>query len=375
VVVIGKASERTPERANLLRDTSLRELVGVGNYWILDVVRDVDSPAHKLWIDIAVADAKEINTDPVKTPWWIFAKEDWTVVQSESVPDGHAAVEARLLTYLNDNRALPKGKLTGCMPRTTKVGAGKFPVMAADFLLPRKQWKPTSIREIVPQIKDQDGTNECCPHAGTGAMQDVRALLGLPYVELSPASVYRFGNGGRDAGMTIEDCLTILSERGALPTSKYPALNWRAQYPADGAAVAKGFRAVEWEDTINTDYIGSAVQRGWPVVIGVWWSGGGGHAVVVTGWRPESPEWEIQNSWGNWGDSGFGHLPEGQVSRGIASFGAWALRLPSRPDTDPKPQPPKASAGSSQVERRWNNWRPRSRSDCPSGTCPLNTAP
>lgn len=338
VIAVGKASERSPERALLLFNTSLRELVGVGNFWPISLDQSSE-PAFTPWIDKAIADAKLVGKDPATTPWWLLVNADWQIIASELVPTGHDAVEARLRSLIKDVGP-PPGKQLGCQPRTTKVGAGRFKTFADSWVIPKKEWKPVSMRSLVPAILDQNGTNECCPHGGIGALHLVRAVEGAPYVELSPASVYRFGNGGVDQGMDLETCLDILRDRGALPVTMYPSRNWRAPYPKGGDTVARGFRALDWRDCPTTAHIGSAVQRGWPVLIGVRWSGGGGHAILVVGWRSESPEWQIQNSWGDWGDNGFGHLPESQVSRGIQIYGAWALCVVTRPSTDPMPLPP-----------------------------------
>ncbi len=370
VVIVGSAVNRTVERADLLRDMSLRELVGNGNYFVYDIAWAKEWDYIRVWTDLATKDAAKVAKDPATTPWWFFAKDDWTVIASEPVPVGHDAVEARLLTYLPDRRAAPQGRLMGCLPRKEKCGESGIPVMGPEWLIPRAQWKPVTLEALIPEIKDQDGTNECCAHMGVELVELDRSVRGLPFVKLSPASIYRFGNGNVDGGMTLPDCIRILVDRGALPSSKYPDLDWRAQYPKDGAEVARDYRVTNWVDIPNTDYLGSAIQRGWPCGIGVWWSRGSGHAIVVVGWRPESPQWRIWNSWGaDWSDAGKGGLGEGTVSQGINSFGAFGVQLSSRPE--PTPPAPKTSAR----PRLAPQWTKKAQA-CPSGNCPVyQTAP
>lgn len=225
----------------------------------------------------------------------------------------------------------------GCLPRSTKVGE-RFNVLADAWLIPRNEWQDISWRAVCGPILDQDGTNECCPHAAVAALHLIRRGCGRPDVVFSPAWLYRWINGGRDAGAAIDDAINTLVERGALPADQYPMLDWRKPEPTNWERTAHLHRASEWNDCPTFEHIASAILRGWPVCFGVFWSGGGGHALCGIGLKAAGNVWriEIQNSWGTgWQEGGFGYLPESQVTRGISSFGAWALREATSDDGGP----------------------------------------
>ena len=124
-------------------------------------------------------------------------------------------------------------RLAGCLPQSqAKVAANRFPDLPG-ATIPRSEWSTVSIRHQVPCILDQDGTNECCPHAGVLTVMTRRRQQGYKHILLSPASVYRRINGGRDQGAAIGDCLDTIATYGSLPASVHSMLDWRAKLPAD----------------------------------------------------------------------------------------------------------------------------------------------
>ena len=47
----------------------------------------------------------------------------------------------------------------------------------------------------------------------------------------------------------------------------------------------------------------------------VWGGALGGHAICLTGHSPKNKEYEFKNSWGDWGDSGYGYITETEMKR------------------------------------------------------------
>jgi hypothetical protein len=231
---------------------------------------------------------------------------------------------------------------TGCLPRSrdklgSSVGSGHFKVAGADWLIPENEWRDISLRPLVPVVDGrpvilyQGQTNECCPFANVACAHMLRRAQGLPFVHFSPAWIYRAVNGGEDGGSAISDVCHFVNTIGHLPLAMYPLTNWETPEPDGANAVAEENRIFEYWDIPGLLYLVSAIQRGSPVVIGVYWPGGGGHCVLAIGVKgttnPKTMKIEIQNSYGfKWKDGGFGYLPASQVSRGIQVFGAFAPR-------------------------------------------------
>jgi hypothetical protein len=228
--------------------------------------------------------------------------------------------------------------LGGCLPRTTKVGSGKFP--AATIQVPfiakkRSQWIKTGLHTRVKHVYDQNGYNSCCPNAGMASSLIIREIQGNKRIILSPASVYKRINGGRDQGAAIEDCLEEVTKWGALPVENYPINDWKQPYPANADEIAAGYRDTEFVDIPNIEIAGTVLSAGFPLVVGVTWSGGGGHAICLLEVEPADGsdnftdntvvDFPFVNSWGtSYGDNGIGKLPEPQVAAGIRNYGCWA---------------------------------------------------
>ncbi|MCC6125687.1 MAG: hypothetical protein IT426_12040 [Pirellulales bacterium] len=233
---------------------------------------------------------------------------------------------------------------TGCLPRSSKVGENAlFPVAGtvdACPLLSRSDWIECSIRHKVWTVIDQNPQSSCCPSAAAGAAMILREIAGQKRILLSQGSLYGQINGGRDAGANIEDALDAMMNVGVCPASQIDPKNWQGRgWPRDWKAEAKKFRVLEAFDCPTFDAVASAVQRGMPVVFGVFW-GAGGHALTAVGLKKNGGGWNLEflNSWGaSWGDGGLGFLPEAKC-RGIATFGAFALRsvaIPAGEDLPP----------------------------------------
>jgi hypothetical protein len=229
------------------------------------------------------------------------------------------------------------------LPRSSLVGAkAHFPVVGtvdACPILDRADWQECSIRHQVWTVIDQNPQNSCCPSAAAGAAMILREIAGEKQILLSQGSLYGQINGGRDAGANIEDALEAMMKVGICPNDVIDQYSWTPRnWPKTWADVAKRIRILEAFDCPTFDAVASAVQRGLPVVFGVYW-GSGGHAITAVGLKKINSVWNLEflNSWGeSWGDSGFGYLPESQCS-GIKNFGAFAIRSVTVPSTEDLP--------------------------------------
>lgn len=224
----------------------------------------------------------------------------------------------------------------GCLGRITRPGESPYPnfgeVKESPLLIPEADWGDFAIqttRPFVDSIIDQGPIGSCCGCATVQSLMVLRHRAGLPHILLSEASIYGPGSGGRDQGMTIEEGIRLLSGQGAVPADVIDPRDWRGywnkSWPSGWRDIAKDYRATEWFELPTHNHMVSAVLSGWPVVFGVMWPGGGGHAIVGYGYDPIRDVWKIVNSWGSgWGDAGFGELDRRTVDNGSRTFGAWA---------------------------------------------------
>jgi hypothetical protein len=189
------------------------------------------------------------------------------------------------------------------------------------------------------EIVNQSSQNSCCPSATRGAVEILREINGLNRVQLSQGSLYVQINGGRDRGANIMDALEAMMDVGMTPDSVVDEYAWNKKFPSNWKEEAAKYRILEAWDCSTFDAMISAVQRSIPVVFGVNWSGGGGHAITCIGY--EDGKAEILNSWGaDWGDGGFGYLTESSC-RAITSYGAFAIRSVTFPSGEVLPPAPR----------------------------------
>jgi len=231
----------------------------------------------------------------------------------------------------------------GCLPRTTNVGDGSFKVFGepgTPGLIDPKLWPALSKVPLDPfawHTIDQSDQSSCCGCATGGGVMISREIAGLDRVVISQASIYGQRKDNRqDAGMSIDEGLKIIQDVGCTGVDTIDQYDWqgfrRKTWPDGWRNEAAKYRALEAWDCPTYEHAVSAILRGFPVVFGVFWEGGGGHAITMIGWDG-SPR--ILNSWGeSWGTNGIGFLTESQCKRGIEYFGAWALRVATDPTGD-----------------------------------------
>lgn len=238
----------------------------------------------------------------------------------------------------NKDNECCEGRILGCLPRVSKVGDWPTSEAIAPLLHTDKweQFGGINIDKHKWMVKDQGNQGSCAGAAAVGAFMLVRAVAGLPQVHLSQAVPYALSNGGRDNGASIDTILQKMMEVGTVPDSYIDSMDWRGygrkQWPEDWRDEAKDYQIFEAWDCPTYKHVISALCHGFPCVGGVTWSGGGGHAIIFTGWK--GGQTRILNSWGaDYGDDGIGWLPDRQVERGIVRYGAWALRVVTRPNS------------------------------------------
>lgn len=193
-----------------------------------------------------------------------------------------------------------------------------------ELVIPKSEWQAriqeldetgrqlsARIRKAGIAPKNQGQTNYCWIFGPTGASEIVRTVIqNQPYVELSPTSCGAVIKNFRNQGGWGKEGLQFICDRGVVPASMWPINAINKQYDKPEAwAEAKKYICTEWWELRpkNMDQLISCLLHGIPVAVGYnWW----GHEVYACDavWRDGTVVIRIRNSWGMWGDNGFGLL-------------------------------------------------------------------
>lgn len=220
-------------------------------------------------------------------------------------------------------------------------GAGLPKYADAVPLIPKADWPDLIAKmdaegggadKLVTRIYDQQNEGSCVANACSQANEIVQALqFGTAnVVHLSAMSLYKRIGSSPNSGAMVSDGLDEMSSRGVLPLDNeanrarfgscvMPNTGWREKFPDNWEATAKLFRAHEWFVVENVGELMTALLNQHPVVVGR-----SGHSICYV--RPmKDGTVKYANSWGDWGDEGFGYDSE----RMIRSAASWAFALRS----------------------------------------------
>jgi len=157
---------------------------------------------------------------------------------------------------------------------------------------------------------NQASTNFCWSNATLGCLELIRLRSGVETVRLSPASVACPITNFRNRGGWGLNAIKRIASHGACPVNVWPANAISSKYDNNNSRqIAAQYRVVEWVELQprNLTQLISALLRGLPVSVGYnWWR----HQVIACDplWINGKPAIRIRNSWGGWGDYGFGIL-------------------------------------------------------------------
>lgn len=186
---------------------------------------------------------------------------------------------------------------------------------------------------LVTRIYDQKSEGSCVANACSQAHEIIQAKqFGKDKVtHLSAISLYKRIGRSANSGAMVSDGLDEMAERGVVPLDNpenrtrfgdvvMPNTGFRTAYPAGWESVAKQFVAQEWFIVNSVEELISALLNQHPVVVGR-----SGHSICYCDpvYDGGSLLVKYANSWGDWGENGFGY----DSTRLIRSSSSWAFAL------------------------------------------------
>lgn len=213
-------------------------------------------------------------------------------------------------------------------------------------LIPESQWRDLAeamaasgggADKYVTRIYNQRSEGSCVANACSQAHEVAQMKTFGQVVHLSAISLYKRIGSSPGSGAMVSDGLSEMQRRGVLPLDNdenkakfgqhvMPNTGWSTRFPDGWEETAKRFRAVEATIIRNVNELFTACLRQDPVVVGR-----SGHSIcyLTPIWRDGRWVFKYANSWGDWGDSGYGY----DSASLYQSSARWAFAL--RVVTDP----------------------------------------
>jgi len=184
-------------------------------------------------------------------------------------------------------------------------------------------------RKRTKEIYDQDGVGSCASESCNGLVDMMRIQAGMPWVLLNPWGMYGRVNGGYDGGSSLQANIAFAKQYGCFPDSVWPrSKGWRAT-PSDAAYEAASMF------TLKEVYeIGNKAEFATAILLGLWvYFGYSGHAIVGA-YLIDLLRFGYRNSWGNWGDNGFGSLSFSSIYWGYGAYAFGRIKRTTEEDIE-----------------------------------------
>lgn len=248
------------------------------------------------------------------------------------------------------------GRMTGLNQKTDQRKGVDCPLFGEAFrdrIIPRSDWDDV-LQQHDPAFGrldhfqyDQDGEGTCTANACSASVaQKWNERYGEAWhIAPAPPSVYQFcansGNSGsttscilktgRDRGFVLIDTAQnrkVLTALGLDPSHVIRAVGWN-QSIRGMEETAKQIRIAEFYEIDGVDEFFSALILGFPILYGR-----SGHAIKGTDIVKRNGVYacKYRNSWGVWGDDGYGYDSLDYIHRTNAPYGAYAVQSLIVPD-------------------------------------------
>jgi hypothetical protein len=238
------------------------------------------------------------------------------------------------------------GRLTGCNPRLTVCGEEHL-VFEDNFdLIPESEWddlieKSPDLLDYSPYQHDQDGEGSCASNSAGGCYETmfVQQFGYGKFVPVSPVSLYKRVGSSPNSGSSLDSNLRELRDHGILPLDTpenkarfdhtFPHNGFYEKLPDGWEETGELLRMREWWDVATVEGAITACFKGFPGCYAR-----DGHAIKIVALVKKDGKRFIKyhNSWGDWGDNGYGYDTLDKARQGIRQYGMWVPRAIVTPD-------------------------------------------
>jgi hypothetical protein len=225
------------------------------------------------------------------------------------------------------------GGFAGALPESEALLACTAGNFAVDFdLIPRSEWpaliaSQAGVAKLDPYIRNQKNEGSCVGNGSAAAFDRCQAVQHGRIIRTSAMSLYKRIGRSAQSGAVISDALEELRTRGILPEDTpenralfphvHPAIGWSTRLPEGWETTAALFKVDEYWRINSFDEAATALFLGFGVVYGR-------ARHCICGWQivQDGNRWllKYKNSWGNWGENGFGYDSEGYLRGGPFGF-------------------------------------------------------
>ncbi len=236
------------------------------------------------------------------------------------------------------------------------TGLHKSPVKETDYLIEPLLWDVKDYGQNIDftdrqsPVKNQKKKGACVGFSGVGVKEEQEFIETGKFIDLSEQWLYEKSRirGGFKEGATLADCYYILSHEG-VPLDKfwlYTDDKTNIGEPKEGAKEnaliyrikKKLYFRLTKESQIRDVLIkygsfqlGITVYENWTkreenghIPIHTFRERKlGGHAIDIMGDIRSREEYKFKNSWGMWGDKGYGYIPYKEMKRAFMDAFAW----------------------------------------------------
>lgn len=221
--------------------------------------------------------------------------------------------------------------------------------------------KGFDLRPKMPPVYDQGQTGSCVANATAGAIQYARIAQGLPTWNPSRLFIYYNaraleGSTDQDAGCYNRDAIKVVSKLGVCPETDWPfdAAQVTSRPSDVSYAHATHAKVIKYAAVDQSlEHILSCLSHNLPVIFGCSVFAGiesdnaaqtgivtmpdpneqaiGGHTMLIVGWKPDSQQFIVRNSWGSgWGIGGYCLFPRDYILNPDLSSDFWTVLLEAR---------------------------------------------
>lgn len=234
------------------------------------------------------------------------------------------------------------------------------------FTIPSTQnsIKHVDLRNKCPPVYDQGQLGSCTANAIAGAYEfdQIKEQEEEPFV---PSRLFIYynerkmeGTVDKDSGAEIRDGIKSINKIGVCPEKDWPYnIEKFTEQPSDECyVIAENHKSVEYKKLIqDLEQLKQCLIQGYPFVFGfvVYESCEssstaktgyipmpkpgekilGGHAIMAVGFNDEIQHFIIRNSWGQWGDKGYGYMPYNYLINSDLSSDFWVVKRVKDIDT------------------------------------------